>query len=264
MRTLSCSPSAQRGGTLGPGEPATSMRRRELLGSLVGSVGSLTGCSGRPRLSGSGSAATIENVTGADGRPGDICSREPQPDRIPAIVEPAFARDWSGIASDLRGDATGVGLKRDDEARAYPLSVLRFEIVNDRFEDPVMVTYCPLCSSGLAAKRTVDGRETVFGNTSYTWRPPRNPGQTAIENDRVFGLSSRGHIEPTNDPNLVMFDEATGSYWSQLLAQAICGPLTGCRLELLPSTVTTWTEWRSNHEKTAVLLPPPHSRTMGD
>jgi len=239
------------------------MRRRELLGSLVGSAGTLAGCVARPGQVGSGRDTTIDNVTGADGQPSNICSRDPLPERIPAIVEPAFAEDWSGIDQDLAQDATVVGIKRDGDGRAYPLSVLRFEIVNDRFQDPVMVTYCPLCSSGLAAIRTVDGRETVFGNTSYTWQPPRNPGRTAIENDRVFGLSYRGQAEPRNEDNLVMFDEATGSYWSQLLAQAICGPLTGSRLQLIPSTVTTWSVWRSAHEETTVLLPPPHSRTMG-
>lgn len=238
------------------------MRRRGLLGSFVGSVASLAGCLERGGQSDSGSTTTIGTVTGADGRPSDICNRDPHPERIPAIVEPVFAEDWSGIDQDLAEDATVVGLERHGEARAYPLTVLRFEIVNDRFEEPVMVTYCPLCSSGLAASRKLDGRETLFGNTSYTWLPPRNPGRTALENDRVFGLSSRGRAEPRNNENLVMFDQATGSYWSQLLGQAICGPLTGTRLELIPSTVTTWSVWRSAHEETMVLLPPPHSRTM--
>ncbi|MFB6362235.1 MAG: DUF3179 domain-containing (seleno)protein [Halobacteriales archaeon] len=79
-------------------------------------------------------------MTVADGRPRDICNRDPRPERIPAIVEPAFAEDWSGIGPDLAEAATAVGLERDGDARPYPLSVLRSEIVNDRFQDPVMVT----------------------------------------------------------------------------------------------------------------------------
>jgi len=158
-----------------------------------------------------------------------------------------------------------VGIERAGEARAYPLSTLRYEIVNDSFDVPVLVTYCPLCSSGLTAIRRVDGRETVFGNTSHTWTPPGAAGQAAIEEDRVFGISSRGRLpqtEPTNDPNLVMFDEQTGSYWSQLLAQAICGPETGQTLTLIPSTVTEWAAWRADHPETSVLLPPPESEVM--
>lgn len=237
------------------------MRRRGLLGSLAGVAGGLAGCLSRfgppPE-----SDASIENVTGADGNPSGICSREPRPGRIPAIVEPAFAPDWSDIGEPLHEDATVVGLERAGEARAYPLTVLRFEIVNDTFDEPVLVSYCPLCSSGMTAIRKVGGRETIFGNTSFTWQPPSQPGDAAIQQDRVFGLSGRGGAQPTNDPNLVMFDGATGSYWSQLLAQAICGPRTGETLTLVPSTVTTWSDWREAHPETTVLLPPPQSRTM--
>lgn len=117
-----------------------------------------------------GGGVPFENVTGEVGSPADICSRDPRPGRVPAIVEPAFAPDWSGVAGGrLTDDTTVVGLERAGEARAYPLSVLPFEIVNDRFEAPVLVTYCPLCASGLTAIRKVDDEAAVFGNTSYTW-----------------------------------------------------------------------------------------------
>lgn len=237
------------------------MRRRRFLATLSALASGVAGCTGRFQPAPESDKA-IENVTGADGNPSNICAREPRPERIPAIVGPAFDTDWSGIGQTLRDGTTVVGLERSGEARAYPLTVLRFEIVNDHFDAPVLVTYCPLCSSGLTAIREVNGQATVFGNTSYTWQPPSGPGQTALDEDRVFGLSGRGSVEPTNDPNLVMFDGATGSYWSQLLGQAICGPLTGETLTLIPSTVTTWSAWREAHPDTEVLLPPPPSRTM--
>lgn len=230
---------------------------------MGGLVAGLACCLGHGVRPADGDGVSIGNVTGADGSPADICSREPRPGRIPAIVDPAFASDWSDVGRGrLTDDTTVVGLERAGEARAYPISVLRLEIVNDAFDEPVLVTYCPLCSSGLTAVRRVDGEATVFGNTSYTWRPPRDPGRTAIAQDRVFGLSRRGATRPTNDQNLVVFDAATGSYWSQLLGQAICGPLTGTRLTLIPSTVTTWGSWRDDHPRTTVLLPPPRSKTM--
>jgi hypothetical protein len=59
-----------------------------------------------------------------------------------------------------------------------------------------------------------------------------------------------------------MVDAATGSYWSQLLAQAICGPRTGDELAIRPSTVATWKAWRARRPSTEVLLPPPHSGTV--
>ncbi|MDZ7701129.1 MAG: DUF3179 domain-containing (seleno)protein [Halobacteriales archaeon] len=95
------------------------------------------------------------------------------------------------------------------------------------------MTYCPLCRTGLAAERTVRGEPTTFG---------------------VSGLLYRD--------NLVMYDEATSSLWSQVRAQAIRGPMAGTDLSLLPSTLTTWGDWRAAHPETVVLLPPPISGTV--
>lgn len=87
----------------------------------------------------------------------------------------------------------------------------------------------------MTAVRTVNGEETTFG---------------------VSGLLFR------ND--LVMYDEATGSLWSQIAATAINGPETGATLELVPSSLTTWGEWRAAHPETVVLRPPPESDTVRD
>ena len=53
------------------------------------------------------------------------------------------------------------------DARAYPLRVLLFhEIVNDVVGGvPVLVTYCPLCNSGVVFDRRLDGDVLTFGNT---------------------------------------------------------------------------------------------------
>lgn len=251
------------------------MDRRQLLSLLGGSIPvGLAGCEGTSsRLPGSDTGSN-ENpvpppaeVTGADGTPGGICAFDARPERIPAIINPVFASSWAVVSgrSGLVDDTPVVGLNRGGETRAYPLPVLRLEIVNDTMDIPLLVTYCPLCDSGLTAKREVDGEPTIFGNTGFTWQPPGAAGQAAIEEERPFGIAYKdqpGAVSPTNDPNLVMFDTATGSYWSQLLAQAICGPQTGRRLELIPSSVTTWGAWKDKNPDTTVLLPPPHSTTM--
>lgn len=161
------------------------------------------------------------------------------PDGITPIIDPAFASDWSEFSTQATaGDAVlsdavrVIGVERGGAARAYPLSVLGLhEIVNDTFDGPLLVTYCPLCASGVVAERRVAGEETLFGNSGYTWR---------------------------ND--LVMYDFATESLWSQLLATAIRGPETGELLTLVPSSITTWGEWRRVHPETDVLLPPPASK----
>ncbi|ELZ88450.1 DUF3179 domain-containing protein [Haloferax volcanii] len=72
----------------------------------------------------------------------------------------------------------------------------------------------------------------------------------------MFGASVlTGDAELRNAANLVLYDEATGSYWSQLLVAGICGPQSGERLAILPSSVTTWGEWRADPR------PEPRNRT---
>ena len=161
-------------------------------------------------------------------------------DTIPAIVEPAFGADWSdvetpeGEPAELPDDSPVIGVHRGGRARAYPLRILDWhEVVNDRLGGPLFVSYCVLCGSAVVAERTVDGTATVFGVSGYLWRD-----------------------------DLVLYDRLTESLWSQLLATAIQGPLTGTQLSLVPSSFTTWAEWRSIHPETEVLLPPPASNTV--
>jgi hypothetical protein len=140
------------------------------------------------------------------------------------------------LASTERGERTA---GQDGRARAYPLSILGWhEVVNDRLGGPLLVTYCPLCGSGVVADRRIGS----------------GPGDGIVTSFGVSGLLWRG--------NLVLYDRATGSLWSQLLGRAVRGPRTGERLRLLPSRLTTWGEWREGHPDTEVLLPPPRSDTV--
>jgi hypothetical protein len=53
--------------------------------------------------------------------------------------------------------------------------------------------------------------------------------------------------------NLLLFDRQTGSLWSQLLSEAVTGPLAGSRLKVLPAVNTTWSAWKQAHSETRVL-----------
>jgi uncharacterized protein DUF3179 len=55
--------------------------------------------------------------------------------------------------------------------------------------------------------------------------------------------------------SLVMYDRQTESLWSQILEEAITGPMTGTKLKVLPVQDTIWREWRSEHPDTMVLSP---------
>jgi hypothetical protein len=227
-------------------------RRRFLATASLASVG-LAGCAGSPGRGPTETERETATPTHEPTRVGDVTLPVDgdelvtaiHPDGIRAITDPAFGRDWDDWAAvperhhpetrpTLPDEAAVVGVEHAGEARAYPLAVLDWhEVVNDDFGGPLLVTYCPLCGSAVVADRTVEGEPTTFGVSGKLWR---------------------------ND--LVLYDAATESLWSQLLATAIRGPLTGTRLTLRPSTFTTWAEWRTAYPETVVLLPPPGSDTV--
>ena len=150
----------------------------------------------------------------------------PPKDGIPAIDKPDFTK--AGLATFLHDDDTVLGMVRNGVARAYPVRILNWhEVVNDRFDnDSVVVTFCPLCGTGVAFDGRIDGRALSFG---------------------VSGLLYNSDV--------LLYDRQTQSLWSQLLAQAISGPMKGRRLTMLPLTHTTWTDWRKHHPATEVLSP---------
>ena len=127
----------------------------------------------------------------------------------------------------LRDDDLVIGYEAEEKAFAYPLKVLNFrELVNDVIGGvPVLISYCPLCASGAVYSRELAGRTLLFGNTSALF-----------------------------ESDLVLYDHQTGSYWFQILGEAIVGELTGERLTVLPAMTTTWSEWKSLHPGTRLLV----------
>ena len=50
-----------------------------------------------------------------------------------------------------------------------------------------------------------------------------------------------------------MYDRETESLWVHVTGRAQSGPLEGSQLEMIPSTVTTWAQWKRAHPDTLVL-----------
>lgn len=263
------------------------MNRRSLLTVLGLGMCGLAGCgdvvgddtTGEPAGNSSGrNASTIAEY----GIPSTICEEQIKPDHgISAITGPAFGPDWRDITpapeyrfndtTTLSAEQTIIGIKGPDGARAYPLAVLySHEIINDVLgqaggdeHEPVIVTYCPICRSGLVANRQIDGEATILRVSGLLWMPERIWQAVSEQDNRTFGAGREGgEADMTRGGNLVMYDEATLTYWSQILGEAICGPKAGDQLSIVPSTVTTWGEWQTDHPETKVLLPPPHSETV--
>jgi hypothetical protein len=155
-----------------------------------------------------------------DALPGLISSER---DAIRPVYHPRYGSALPGLKDEdlVIGYASGRG------AYAYPVKVLeRRELVDAVIDGrPVLVSYCPLCGSGVVYSRVVRGRTLLFGNTSALYQS-----------------------------DLVMYDYETGSYWFQAAGEAIVGTLTGQRLHPLPSVTMRWGRWRRLHSGTRLLV----------
>ena len=103
------------------------------------------------------------------------------------------------------------------EARAYPLRVLLWhQIVNDELGgEPVLATYSPLSNAAAVFERRAGVSAPVF-------------------------LTS-GALRFSN---LVMYDEATESWWQQATGEAIAGELAGLRLTPMPGLLISWGDFK--------------------
>ncbi len=147
-------------------------------------------------------------------------------DGIPAIDHPRFLpASRAGLADDDRV----LGLAHGGVVRAYPVAILNWhEVVNDRVAGlPVAVTYCPLCGTGVAFDARLGGA-----------------GRLAA----VFAVSGL-----LFNSDVLLYDRGTESLWSQLMFQAVSGPLKGQRLRRLPISHTSWADWRRRHPGSEVL-----------
>lgn len=154
----------------------------------------------------------------------EIHSGGPPKDGIPSLDNPAFVE--ASQAHFLRDTDRVLALTRNGVSKAYPLRILNWhEIVNDRFGDEgIVITYCPLCGSGTASEAKVAGKFLQFG---------------------VSGLLYNNDV--------LMYDRQTQSLWSQILSQAVTGPMKGTMLPAVAVTHTTWGDWRNRHPGTLVL-----------
>ena len=162
----------------------------------------------------------------------DLIQACPRRDCIPAIDKPSFLA--ADQASFLTDDDVVIAVSLDGQARAYPIRILvRHELVNDTIgARPILVSYCPLCGSGLVFGRELDGEPVEFG---------------------VSGL--------LHNSDLVMYDRKTASLWQQITGTAFAGEKRKQVLRAIPSSMTTWSQWRTAHPDTKVLstdngLPP--------
>ena len=157
--------------------------------------------------------------------PSKVISGGPPKDGIPSIDNPKFvsveeADQW------IQDNELVLAIIYKDVKRVYPLQIMVWhEIVNDFIAgDPILITYCPLCGSGIAYERTLDGETVEFGTSG-----------------KLF------------NSNLVMYDRKTDTYWQQIDGKAIVGELTGMELKEISIDTVVWRDWKQNHADSEVL-----------
>lgn len=159
----------------------------------------------------------------------EILSGGPPKDGIPSIDDPKFL-SIKEADEFLKNEETGTGLCIGNDCRFYPYQILVWhEIVNDTVgSQPVLITYCPLCLTGIVFERKLEDKAVEFGTSGKLWKS-----------------------------NLVMYnrtnDSKKESLWSQVLGEAIIGEHTGTKLKVLPSDVIRYSDWKKLHPNTKVL-----------
>ena len=148
----------------------------------------------------------------------------PGKDGIPSIDDPKF-QDVSAI-DYLADEDLIIGIKIGDQIRGYTHPVLDWhEIVNDRIDDEQFaITYCPLTGTASGWNRIVNNKVTTFG---------------------VSGL--------LYNSNLIPYDRATDSNWSQIRLDCVNGDLKETIVQTYPLIETTWRTWKSLFPNSKVL-----------
>jgi len=154
----------------------------------------------------------------------EIRSGGPPRDGIPAIDRPRFVS--ADAAQFLQASDRVLGITRNGVSKAYPVAILNWhEIVNDRIVDePIVVTFCPLCGTGIAYLATIGDQVLDFG---------------------VSGL--------LYNSDMLLYDRQTQSLWSQIRRQAVSGPMQGTKLQPVPVMHTQWADWKQRYPSTRVL-----------
>ena len=145
-------------------------------------------------------------------------------DGILTIDRPEFV---TIAATDfLKEEDEVLSIEIDGIARAYPIKILNFhELVNDQINDQaILVSYDPLCNSGIIFSRTIEGKTQHFG---------------------------RSGLRYNND--ILLYDRATESLWSQIMGQSVAGAASGQRLKPLVSKRLTWQSWKAKYPQGQVL-----------
>jgi hypothetical protein len=148
----------------------------------------------------------------------------PDREKIKAIDKPEFISVKD--ENFLSGKDLVVGVVLNGVARAYPARILNHhELVNDQIgKQAVAITYSPLSGTAVAYLAESEGEQQRFGVSSIMY-----------------------------NNNTLLYDQKTKSLWAQAVGQAVSGDASGQFLQQVPTSFTTWDNWKAMHPNTQVL-----------
>lgn len=148
---------------------------------------------------------------------------------FPTLDHPDFIYSDEGLKSYFSKEPV-IAIEINGDARAYPLNILTMhEISNDVVGNkPILVTYCPLCNSGIVYDRTltIDGAPEIF------------------------------EFEPSGmlrNSDMVMLDRTTETLWQQIIGTGIAGTLDKTELKIIPSLILSVEEFFIRYPQGKIL-----------
>ncbi len=208
----------------------------------------------------------------------EILSGGPPPQGIPAL---GFSGDYTGAVSESvqpvfisRQEATWLAeeepvivINLNDQSRIYPLQILIWhEIINDTLGGvPIAVTFCPLCNSALAFDRRIP-----LSEEGLELLPTINPNATTTTLTHnflaIYQKQEESNVEITEGlevtfgvsgmlykSNMLMFDSASSTLWSQLVGEAVVGSLTATKLLRYPAPIVSFAEAKKSFPNADVV-----------
>ena len=138
---------------------------------------------------------------------------------FPTLDFPKFVGKEEGLKTFFSKEPV-IAIEIKGQAKAYSLNILTMhEISNDILSGvPILVTYCPLCNSGIVYDRNLN-----FKGKDY-----------------LLEFEASGMLRKSD---MVMLDRNTETLWQQLMGEAIVGELNTAILNILPSLIISVEEF---------------------
>jgi hypothetical protein len=148
---------------------------------------------------------------------------------FPTLDYPKFVSKSEGMQMFFTKEPVIV-VAIDGFAKAYSLNILTMhEIANDTLRGiPILVTYCPLCNSGIVYNRNLQFDGKYF----------------------LLEFEASGMLR---NSDMVMLDRTTETLWQQSMGVAIVGAYDKAELDLLPSIIISVEEFFTRYPNGKIL-----------